>query len=661
MVKRSESAPLDFKGFSAFADHTSVASAAVQMSRRRSSSTLNNNNNNLSSSTATASITSSLSPAAGTSTSITSSSSSQHLRPSPIYLGNDPQIIILFRSIGQKKDATTKIRSMVELSSLVFPITYHDTDDIDDGICTTKDIPNSSFQKRFSSNNNKNSNKMMSNYTIENPPGHLKKSDLILVLSHFYYLFQTKLIHDNNPLVRLEAIQVIRNAMLHVPKAFYTLAFTTQMTSNYRNSVDNEMDSSTSNHLYEQYAGLGIGNVIGYIYTAKCLLDSTVSPIASITFSRMLNIGKERWNHHQQQEQQLGVKECLKQEGGGGHEDGNDDADDIDSKRFICNYILRHIEAIMHFSSRPVILNDALMGKVNQNTHSISSHDTASTTLSGKNTIKKSTSSIDYPTTVQDGGDTFDKEEVEERYERTVISSLKALCTLLQEYPETSFTHLGDDGQELLYSTLIQSPTLLWKHMNSTRGNFRRETYNIISSACQHALSLVHSLPFNKSTSNDRGPSTLQFNTKIQALMTQALVSEREISNFPALFEMLLVYIHSWKQMIQSVRGSSGIDAESTLWDELKLDTLVKALVKPLKHACYGSAANQWGPILLPIIACMPNQLTLKLPIVKNLVRKQIQNTLGMVSCLLQHIVSCILPFQYVIVGGMLCYNGSCR
>jgi hypothetical protein len=120
MVKRSESAPLDFKGFSTFADHTSAASTAIQMSRRRSSintSTLNNNNNNESTPTTTPTTV-----AVATTVSSSSSSSSQ-LRLSPVYLGNDPQVIILFRSIGQKKDSTTKIKCINELASLVFPIT----------------------------------------------------------------------------------------------------------------------------------------------------------------------------------------------------------------------------------------------------------------------------------------------------------------------------------------------------------------------------------------------------------------------------------------------------------------------------------------------------------------------------------------------------------
>jgi hypothetical protein len=158
--------------------------------------------------------------------------------------------------------------------------------------------------------------------------------------------------------------------------------------------------------------------------------------------------------------------------------------------------------------------------------------------------------------------------------------------------------------------------------MNSSRATFRRETYNGISSACQNGLSLVHH-PLLASTD---GTKTLP-QSKIQGLITQSIVSERDMSNFPALFELLLVYVHTLKQLSsQSEMGneisSKSLTTPGTVWDDLKLDALVKALVKPLKQACYGSSARQWAPILLPVIASIPNHLTLQLPVVKNLVRK---------------------------------------
>jgi hypothetical protein len=543
MVKRSESAPLDFKGFSAFADHTSAASAAVQqMSRRRSSSTLHE---------PTASPTS------------TSPSSSPPLRPSPVYLGNDPQLTIIFRSIGQKKDANTKIRSMVELASRAFPVTYNNTDST-------------------SSSSNK-----FQNYTVESPKGgDFKKSDQITALCHFFFLFQTKLIQDNNPLVRSEAIKVLGDAVLHVPKAFLTLLLY-HGTGTQTHVDDGDASSSTTTttpNPYEQLTGLGVGNIVGHVYAAKCLSDSTVSPVASMTFSRIQSIGQER------------------------------EADCVGTQwmKKVREYLVGHIEAVLHYSSRPVMLNDALMGKINTLS---SSHDTFN------KTTNKNASSVENSTV--GGGGESDKEDVEERYERTVISCLKALGCMFQEYPEKSWTGRSDDlDRQDLYSAIFKTPSILWKHMNSSRATFRRETYNGISSACQNGLSLVH----HPLLASKDGTKTLP-QTKIQGLITQSIVSERDMSNFPALFELLLVYVHTLKQLSsQSEMGneisSISLTTPGTVWDDLKLDALVKALVKPLKQACYGSSARQWAPILLPVIASIPNHLTLQLPVVKNLVRK---------------------------------------
>ncbi|KAG7349816.1 hypothetical protein IV203_012413 [Nitzschia inconspicua] len=93
---------------------------------------------------------------------------------SPIYTGSDASLNIIFSRIGQKRDATTKAKALAELA------TY--------------------FQEET----------------------HPKKAQAE-ALSHFLYLYQSKLSYDNTPRIRSSSIQVCQYGRERLPKAWNTL------------------------------------------------------------------------------------------------------------------------------------------------------------------------------------------------------------------------------------------------------------------------------------------------------------------------------------------------------------------------------------------------------------------------------------------------------
>ena len=107
-------------------------------------------------------------------TKATNSNNSNRVRLSPIYTGSDQKLLLLFPKIGQKRDATTKSKALLDLLEF--------------------------FQSE------------------ENP-----KKTKAEALSHFLYLFQTKLFYDNSPRVRAHAVKVCSYASSSLPKAWKNL------------------------------------------------------------------------------------------------------------------------------------------------------------------------------------------------------------------------------------------------------------------------------------------------------------------------------------------------------------------------------------------------------------------------------------------------------
>eukprot|EP00956_Cyclotella_meneghiniana_P017101 scaffold27561_cov74-Cyclotella_meneghiniana.AAC.6 len=98
------------------------------------------------------------------------------IRASPIYSGSDQRLIVLFRKIGQKRDATTKIRALEELANSVFSPNQENDD--------------------------------------------YSRKEKIASLSHLVFLHETKLGYDNNPAVRAGSYKLLVAMKCHVPKAW---------------------------------------------------------------------------------------------------------------------------------------------------------------------------------------------------------------------------------------------------------------------------------------------------------------------------------------------------------------------------------------------------------------------------------------------------------
>ena len=115
---------------------------------------------------------------------------SSSIRLSPIYTGSDQRLGLLFPKIGQKRDAKTKTKALLDL-----------LDFFQSGNCAA------------SKGND------AANPTIA-PPTKKTKAE---ALSHFLYLFQTKLCYDASTRVRAHAVRVCSFASSSMPKAWKNL------------------------------------------------------------------------------------------------------------------------------------------------------------------------------------------------------------------------------------------------------------------------------------------------------------------------------------------------------------------------------------------------------------------------------------------------------
>ena len=112
------------------------------------------------------------------------------IRLSPIYTGSDQRLGLLFPKIGQKRDAKTKTKALLELLEIF------------------------QFDESTASKGNDTANPTTA------PPTRKTKAE---ALSHFLYLFQTKLCYDDSTRVRAHAVRVCSFASSSMPKAWKNL------------------------------------------------------------------------------------------------------------------------------------------------------------------------------------------------------------------------------------------------------------------------------------------------------------------------------------------------------------------------------------------------------------------------------------------------------
>lgn len=152
-----------------------------------------------------------------------------------------------------------------------------------------------------------------------------------------------------------------------------------------------------------------------------------------------------------------------------------------------------------------------------------------------------------------------EKEQLTERFERIVGSTLSGLSLWFRKYPDT-----GGPSFENPVSPLI------WKSLSNAKASIRRNAYMLLVTMSQESKSIVYG-----STGSAILPD----------LLITVTNQEADPANFPQLIETLLVYITG---------------CETNAFDTTPL---VKAINKSLKRACRTSSASEWAPLILPLLA----------------------------------------------------------
>eukprot|EP00986_Skeletonema_menzelii_P010399 scaffold5067_cov161-Skeletonema_menzelii.AAC.11 len=171
-----------------------------------------------------------------------------------------------------------------------------------------------------------------------------------------------------------------------------------------------------------------------------------------------------------------------------------------------------------------------------------------------------------------------EKEEMEECYERVMLSVLSGVGWLVQCYPEISETE-----QSYVDMACFPDSSSIIRILQSSRGSFRREGYTLIGKLCQFAPSLIMS---ESSAHLEMAP-----------MIPNLLSSEKESPSFSPLLEMVLTYFAAFRNANFNVQ-----------WEKLDSIAFTKSLSKSLRRACYGAPASTWSPMILPLVASLPRQ-----------------------------------------------------
>ena len=266
---------------------------------------------------------------------------------------------------------------------------------------------------------------------------------------------------------------------------------------------------------------------------------------------------------------------------------------DNDVEGYVKQCVVSHAESILQSSSRATNLASALSVSRKKSIQPVQSKK------GGKGKVQSNKSD-------EAGGPSeSEKEDMEERYERVVLLTLRALCSLLREYPEK-------DDNEFRYADIVQANSVLWKHISSLKGSFRRTTFDLVTCIIQNATSLIHG-----------GKSGTEANkSNLSSLLLNILSSERDLANFAPLFEMVLLFIASFRKFDGGIEMAwVTTESEDGCCRGMDVKSFVKSMSKVLKKACYGSPSLQWAPMMLPILATIKSpdhQLQILTSLVRN-------------------------------------------
>jgi hypothetical protein len=316
------------------------------------------------------------------STSAVSSSSSSSSSLSPIYTGSDASLNILFSRIGQKRDVTTKSKALAELA-----IYFQD----------------------------------------ESSP----KRAQVEALSHFLYLYQSKLSYDNTPRIRALSIQVCQQARERLPKAWNTLLLCSNDRATFVTASGGGDRGGGGGGGLNSFSNKKNGEIIGMLLCARADPAAEVRTIANV------------------------VSDMLVQ--------GNNCCKNADMTYLQCCHVgmFAYVQRILSYN-QPKDMHQDLFQK-------------------GSST---STSSL---------LEQQQKEETEERFERIVGTTIEGLQIYLQD--PTIISYLNDvknsDNNTTPNDTTPESTKFLWKALSSNKASLRRKTYSLLSTVCQRLPWLV--------------------------------------------------------------------------------------------------------------------------------------------------------------------------
>jgi hypothetical protein len=427
-----------------------------------------------------------------------SNQNNKSLRPSPIYTGFDQRLVVLFRKIGQKRDATTKIRALEELANGVFPSMGAHVDHREDDFA---------------------------------------RPDKIASLCHLVFLHETKLGYDNNASVRAGSYRALTAAKTHVPKAWNALF------GGKEDGGDADFDN-----------------------------DGNEMPMAATTVG--MAWGASRGDPSSEVVRFAGefVKALFPVE-----DSHNESSVRVPSTLQIA---VLNYSALVLGCKRASALQDVI------NPVSFTPTVSSENQTDGKdkkNKGQKTTKSMDSAAAVSES----EREEMEERYERVVLSVLMGLGSLVECEPENEKSkHYAADESFPDASSVVRL-------MQSSRGSFRRQSYNLVGKFCQFAQSLV--LPPGDETA---GSSKL---ISLATLIPNLLSSEKDPSNFVPLLELILTYLSVLRGLESAERAGT-----TNPWESMDASAFTKSLSKTLRRACCGAPATNWGPMILPIVASLP-------------------------------------------------------
>jgi hypothetical protein len=171
-----------------------------------------------------------------------------------------------------------------------------------------------------------------------------------------------------------------------------------------------------------------------------------------------------------------------------------------------------------------------------------------------------------------------EREEMEERYERVILSVLVGLGSLVERQPENA-------SRQYATNVAFADASSIVRLTQSSRGSFRRASYNLVGKFCQFAQSLV-----SPPTRSMQPSNFLSLATLIPSLVS----AEKDPSNYVSLLELVLAYLSMHKA------------TNSSPWEAMDASAFTKSLSKSLRRGCCGAPATCWGPMILPILASLP-------------------------------------------------------